>query len=72
MKRVVPWLLLVVLLVGCGKRIEIVSPTVEMQDGSRPLATAEPRFGWHYEADVNNVVQVDYRIIVASTEEKAI
>ena len=72
MKHIVPWLLLVVLLVGCGKRIEIVSPTVEMQDGSRPLATAEPRFGWQYEADVNNVVQVDYRIIVASTEEKAI
>ena len=31
------------------------------------LATAEPRFCWQYEAGVNNVVQTDYRIIVAST-----
>ena len=64
-------LLMVLLMAGCSNRIEIVSPTVEMSDGSQPLATAEPRFSWHYEAEVNNVVQTDYRIIVASTEENA-
>ena len=68
MKRFIP-ILIVLLLVSCGSRIRIVSPNVEMQDGSMPLATAEPRFGWHYEAEVNNVVQTDYRIIVASSEE---
>ena len=68
MKRFIP-ILIVLLLVSCGSRIRIVSPNVEMQDGSVPLATAEPRFGWHYEAEVNNVVQTDYRIIVASSEE---
>ena len=36
-----------------------------------PLATAEPRFSWQYASEINNVVQVDYRIIVASSEEKA-
>ena len=66
MKRIVPTLL-ILLLASCGSKIEIVSPTVEMQDGRQPLATAEPRFSWHYQAEVNNVVQVDYRIIVASS-----
>ena len=70
MKRFVP-ILIALLLVSCGSRIRIVSPTVEMQDGSMPLATAEPRFSWQYEAEVNDVVQTDYRIIVASTEENA-
>ena len=68
MKRFIP-LLFLLLLVSCGSKIQIVSPTVEMQDGSRPLATAEPRFSWQYEAEVNNVVQMDYRIIVSSSEE---
>ena len=36
-----------------------------------PLATAEPRFSWQYASEINNVVQVDYRIIVASSEVKA-
>ena len=49
-------ILLTLLFVSCGSRIHLINPTVEMQDGSMPLATAEPRFGWHYEAEVNNVV----------------
>ena len=36
-----------------------------------PLATAAPRFSWCYESTINNVVQTEYRIIVASTKEKA-
>ena len=70
MKHIVP-ILFALFLVSCGSKIEIVNPTVEMQDGSMPLASNEPRFSWQYEAEVNNVVQVDYRIIVASTEDNA-
>ncbi len=70
MKRFIP-LLFLLLLVSCGSKIQIVSPTVEMQNGSMPLATAEPRFSWQYEAEVNNVVQTEYRIIVASSEKNA-
>ncbi|MBQ6096552.1 MAG: hypothetical protein IJK99_02280, partial [Bacteroidales bacterium] len=65
------WLLTSLLLVSCGSKIKIVNPTVEMQDGSMPLATATPRFSWNYEASVDNVIQVDYRIIVSSSEERA-
>ena len=53
--------------------IQIESATVEMQDGSQPLATAIPRFSWRYNADtlLRNVQQTSYRIIVSSTEENA-
>ncbi len=71
MKKFIPIALLAVLFAACGSKIEIISPTVEMQDGKQPLATAEPRFSWCYEADVDNVVQREYRIIVASSREKA-
>ncbi|MBR4505901.1 MAG: family 78 glycoside hydrolase catalytic domain [Bacteroidales bacterium] len=71
MKRRAYLFLIAVLFVSCGSKVHIVQPTVEMQDGSIPLATAEPRFSWQYEAEVNNVVQVDYRIIVANSEENA-
>ena len=70
MKHIVP-ILLALLLASCGSKIHLINPTVEMQDGSVPLATAYPRFSWCYEAEVPNVVQTDYRIIVASTEENA-
>ena len=56
---------------GCSSKIHLATVSVEMQDGSMPLATAEPRFSWNYEAEVNNVVQMEYRIIVASSEENA-
>ena len=42
-----------------------------MQDGSMALATSKPRFSWCYEAEVDNVKQVEYRIIVASSEKNA-
>lgn len=70
MKHLIP-ILLALLFASCGSRIQLINPTVEMQNGSIPLATAEPRFSWNYEAEVNNVVQTDYRIIVASSEDKA-
>ena len=59
------------MLAACGSKVEITNLTVEMQDGSMPLATATPRFSWNYEARVDNVQQTNYRIIVASSEEKA-
>ena len=79
MKHLIP-ILLALLFASCGSRIHLINPTVEMQGrqiGERDrsgataifLATAEPRFSWQYEAEVNNVVQTDYRIIVASSEE---
>ena len=71
MRRIIPLLLMAALFAACGSKVEITNPTVEMQDGSMPLATATPRFSWNYEATVDNVMQTSYHIIVASSEEKA-
>ncbi len=71
MRRIIPLLLMAALFAACGSKVEITNLTVEMQDGSMPLATATPRFSWNYEAKVDNVMQTSYRIIVASSEEKA-
>ena len=71
MKHLISILLLAVLFSAYGNDIKLASLTVEMQDGSQPLATAEPRFSWQYETEENNVVQTEYRIIVASSEENA-
>ncbi|MCR4857531.1 MAG: glycoside hydrolase family 78 protein [Bacteroidales bacterium] len=59
--------------VGASAQVRIVNPTVEMQDGSQPLSTNQPRFSWRYADDgsVQNVRQTSYRIIVSSTEENA-
>ena len=54
---------------SCGSRVQIVNPTVEC--GAQLLATAEPRFSWQYSTESNNVVQTSYRIVVASSPEKA-
>ncbi|MBR1514314.1 MAG: family 78 glycoside hydrolase catalytic domain [Bacteroidales bacterium] len=73
MKRITFIILAFIGLTSCGNNlnVSIVNPTVEQQDGSRALATSQPRFSWQYETTENNVVQQDYRIIVASTEENA-
>ena len=82
MKQIAPLFLCILLLCSCASKVTMVNLSVEMQGrqiGERDrsgamaifLATAEPRFSWQYEAGVNNVVQTDYRIIVASTEENA-
>ena len=66
------FLLALTALASCSKlAVEIVKPTVEQQDGSRALATNQPRFSWQYETTESHVVQQDYRIIVASTAENA-
>ncbi len=52
--------------------VSITNANVEQQVRPMPLATATPRFSWNFEAtDANDVVQQDYRIIVASTAENA-
>lgn len=71
MKHLLSILLLAVFFSAYGNEIKLTSLTVEMQDGSQPLATAEPRFSWKYETEENNVIQTEYRIIVASSEENA-
>ena len=71
MKRLLLTSLLALLMTACGSKVELANLTVEMQDGSMPLATATPRFGWNYEAKADNVMQTSYRVIVASSEEKA-
>ena len=58
---------------SCNSKLDvsIVHPNVEQQVRQQALATAQPRFSWNYESPENEVVQQDYRIIVASTFEDA-
>ena len=51
--------------------ITITNPNVEQQVHEQPLATNQPRFSWNYETTENEVVQQNYRIIVATTAENA-
>jgi len=67
MKRLLITLIFSILLTACGPRISLTNVTVEMQDGSQPLATAQPRFSWQYESSKSNVRQLNYRIIVSSS-----
>jgi len=73
MKKLTYLLFAVFMLTACGQTVDlnIVNPTVERQDGSQALATSLPRFSWQYETTENNVVQTSYRIIVATTQNKA-
>ena len=67
------YLLALLGLVSCHGALDvrIVNPNVEQQFHEQALATAHPRFSWNYETAENEVVQQYYRIIVASTAEKA-
>ena len=51
--------------------ITITKPNVEQQFHEQALATNQPRFSWNYETTENEIVQQNYRIIVASTMENA-
>ena len=65
--------LAIITLASCSNslNINIVNPNVEQQVHPQALATAQPRFSWQYETTENNVVQQNYRIIVATTKENA-
>ena len=71
MKRITILMLAIIGLVSCNNNlnITITNPNVEQQIRPQALATAQPRFSWQYETTESNVVQQDYRIIVASTAE---
>ena len=72
MKHPIFLLIALTILASCSKPdVKIVNLSVEQQDGPRALATDAPRFSWQYESTDNEVVQQDYRIIVASTAENA-
>ncbi|MBO7134275.1 MAG: glycoside hydrolase family 78 protein [Bacteroidales bacterium] len=71
MKRLIFFIIIAATLTSCGTKIQLSNLTVEQQDGSRALATNQPRFSWQYESEYDNVKQVDYRIVVASTEQNA-
>ncbi len=73
MKRLSFLLLVIWSLTSCTNNlnISIVNPNVEQQVHPQALSTAQPRFSWQYETTENNVVQQNYRIIVASTAENA-
>jgi len=75
MKRIILLLLTFLALASCTNdslNVSITNANVEQQVRPMPLATATPRFSWNYEAvDAYDIVQQDYRIIVASTAENA-
>jgi len=72
MKRFL-YLLALIGLISCNGSLEvtITNPNVEQQVHEQALATAQPRFSWNYETTENDVVQQNYRIIVATTNENA-
>ena len=73
MKRIPMFLLILIALISCdGKlNVSITNLNVEQQFQEQALATNQPRFSWNYETTENEIVQQNYRIIVASTAEKA-
>ena len=72
MKRFL-YLLALIGLISCNGSLDvtITNPNVEQQFHEQALATAQPRFSWNYETTENDVVQQNYRIIVATTNENA-
>ena len=83
MKRLAIFLLAIIGLVSCNNNLNIgiINPNVEQQVHEQPLATAQPRFSWNYGTNrrseeektttESEVIQQNYRIIVATTAENA-
>ena len=73
MKRITLLLLAIIGLASCNDKLNvgIVNPNVEQQVYEQALSTAQPRFSWNYETTENEVIQQNYRIIVATTPENA-
>ena len=73
MKHISLFFLAIIIFVACSDQLDITitNPNVEQQVHPQALATNQPRFSWQYESEERNVVQQDYRIIVASTAENA-
>ena len=83
MKRLAIFLLAIIGLVSCNNNLNIgiINPNVEQQVHEQPLATSQPRFSWNYGTNrrsdeeksttESEVIQQNYRIIVATTAENA-
>ena len=73
MKHITILFLAIIAFASCtdSLNISLTNPNVEQQHHEQPLATAQPRFSWNYETAENEVVQQNYRIIVATTAENA-
>ena len=83
MKRFL-YLLALIGLISCNGSLDvtITNPNVEQQFHEQALATAQPRFSWNYGTDrrseeektttESEVMQQNYRIIVATTAENAL
>ena len=73
MRRFALLLFALITLASCSDKlnVSITNPNVEQQFHPQALATAQPRFSWNYETTENEVVQQNYRIIVATTAENA-
>ena len=73
MKRFTLLLFALITLASCNDTltIAVTNPNVEQQFHEQPLATNQPRFSWNYETTENEVIQQNYRIIVATTAENA-
>ena len=73
MKHTIYILLSALILSACNQTINLnlTKLTVEQQNVNQAIATSTPRFSWNYDADAENVLQTSYRVIVASTKEKA-
>ena len=73
MNRISIFFLALISLVSCHRslNVNVVNLNVEQQVHPQALAVAQPHFSWKYEALENNVVQQNYRIIVASSAENA-
>ena len=74
MKHITLFLFALIALASCNSNtlnITLTNPNVEQQFHEQPLATNQPRFSWNYETTENEVVQQNYRIIVATTAENA-
>jgi alpha-L-rhamnosidase len=73
MKHITILFLAIIAFASCtdSLTISLTNPNVEQQHHEQPLATNQPRFSWNYETTENEVVQQNYRIIVASTVDNA-
>ena len=73
MKRIIILLIALIGLISCNGSLDvtITNPNVEQQVHEQALAIAQPRFSWNYETSENDVVQQNYRIIVASNAQNA-
>ena len=73
MKHITILFLAIIAFASCtdSLTISLTNSNVEQQFHEQPLATNQPRFSWNFETTENEVIQQNYRIIVATTAENA-